>query len=217
MGKKIKVEDRMTEEQKLISNISDFASKNKKYFTIGAIALAAVLLIVLIATAVSNSSSEKALVKVATCEDMLNESDVNYDEIIADLEKEVKSSSYASVKAQYLIGIANAKKDNFANAYDAFVKASKMNSKLYIAKLALMNAAVCKDNLGNTDEALDLYNQVVGMDSELGLGARALFNIARIYYEKGNKDLAKATFESLIADYPLSEYSNAAKNIVSLM
>lgn len=217
MGKKIKVEDRMTDEQKLIKNISDFASDNKKYFYIGGIVLAAVLLIALIFTVASSSSREKALVNVSTYEDMINEENADYEGIISNLEKEVKGSSYSSVKAQYLIGIAYTKIDDFAKAYEAFNKVSKMNSKIYLSKLALMNAAVCKDNLADFDAALDLYNQVAGMDGELGLGARALFNIARINYEKGNLDLAKATFESLIADYPLSEYSNAAKNITSLM
>ncbi len=215
--KKLRVEDKLTEEQKIIKKISDFTDKNKKFVLYGVIAFVAVLLIVLVVTVISTSSSEKSLVRVSSYGDQLAEQDVNVDELITNLEKEVKGSSYASVKAQYLIGIAYAQKNDLATAYDAFIKASKMNSKIYLSNLALLNAAVCKDNLGDTATAIDLYNQVIGLDDDYGLAPRALFNIGRIYYLEGNYDLAKATFQNIIDDYVNSEYARIAKNVVSGM
>ncbi len=216
-NKKIKVEEKMSEEQKLIKKISDFTDKNKKSVLVGIITVLVLILAILVISVAVTSSNRKALVRVSSYGDQLAEQDVNLDVLISDLEKEVKGSSYKSVKAQYLIGLAYVQKDDLVSAYDAFVKASRMNSKIYLSNIALLNAAVCKDNLGDTDAALDLYNQVIGLDSDYGLAPRALFNVGRIYYSKGNFDLAKATFQNLIDDYSNSEYAKIAVNVVSGM
>lgn len=216
-NKKMKVEEKLSEEQKLIKKISDFTDKNKKFVLYGIIAFVAILFIALIITVVSSSSSQKALVRVSSYGDQLAEQDVNVDELITNLKKEVKGSSYSSVKAQYLIGIAYAQNNDLSTAYDSFIKASKLNSKIYLSNLALLNAAVCKDNLGDTAAAIDLYNQVIGLDDDYGLAPRALFNIGRIYYLEGNTELAKATFQNLVDEYSNSEYARIAKNVVSGM
>ena len=56
-----------------------------------------------------------------------------------------------------------------------------------------------------------------GYHQERVYGTKALFNVARIYMQQGNTQLAQATFAQ-VADYdPSSEYGMLAKNLANVL
>ena len=71
--------------------------------------------------------------------------------------------------------------------------------------------------MGDTTGALDLYNKVFDDFKESGVSAKALFNVARIYLQQGNTQLAGTVFEQVATDYPNSEYGKLAKNIANTL
>jgi len=219
--KKIRKEAENTTEQKLINGISAFFEKNLKTILIALAAVAVVVLLVVIISGSSSKSKDSAQVKIAEMEEKFSElsvaEDPDWDSYEAELSSMVKGSSYTSVKASYLLGLAHFDQEDYEAAKEAFHKAYELNSKIYLAPLALVNEASCDEALGNTSAALELYNQVFNDYKESGVAAKALFNVARIYMQQGNTQLAKTTFEQVTTDYPNSEYGKLAKNIANTL
>lgn len=217
--KKIKLEDRMTSEEKLISKISAFAALHIKTILIVCVAIFVALIAIVIISGTSSASREKNLVAVSDYEDKVSialASGDGLDELITGLQSCIKDKSYASQKAQYLIGIIYHGLQKYDEAYDAFIKASEINSKIYLSNVSLLNAAVCKDETKDYNKAIELYKTVIERDT-IGISSRAMFNVGRIYYQEGSFDLAKPAFEALIARYPESELSKIAQNIIDNM
>ena len=106
---------------------------------------------------------------------------------------------------------------DYANAQSTFEQAYNLNKDIFLASEALVNAAACADAQENTARALELYNQVYNDYPESGVAPKALFNVARIYYQMGNIQLAQATFAQVADYYANSEYGKLAKNISSVL
>ena len=137
--------------------------------------------------------------------------------LVADLKANIKGGSYPSVKSAYLLGLAYYHQDDYANAQSAFEQAYNLNKDIYLASEALANAAACADAQGNTSRALELYNQIYNDYPESGSAPKALFNVARIYYQMDNIQLAQATFAQVADYYPNSEYGKLALNLASVL
>lgn len=216
-----KKEEKVTVENKLINRISDFVELNRKLIIICLTAVVVLLLSILIVSSSINNSREKAYVRVAELEEKLDSiidggTTEDIDSFVSSLEKEMKGNSYKSIKASLVLGTYFFNTYDYAKAYDYFMAAYGKNEKSYTAVTSLYDAAACCDELKDTDKALELYSQITEMEDSI-LVSKALFNVARINLQKGNIDLAKATFEQLIDMYPGSEYSSIANNIISLM
>ena len=217
--KKIKLEDRMTSEQKLMSKISAFATLHIKTILIVCVAIFIALIAIVIISGASSASRENNLIAVSDYEDKVSialASGDGLEELITGLQACVKDNSYASQKAQYLIGIIYHGTQKYDEAYDAFIKASEINNKIYLSNVSLLNAAVCKDETKDYNKAIELYKTVIDRDT-IGISSRAMFNVGRIYYQEGRYDLAKPAFEALVERYPESELSKIAQNIIDNM
>lgn len=219
--KKLRKEEEHTTEQKLIDGISAFFEKNLKTILIALAAVAVVVVAVVVIVGSSSKSSDSAQIRIAEMEERYSElvaaEDPDWNSFETDLASMVKGSSYTSVKASYLLGLAHYEQEDYSSAKDAFHKAYELNSKIYLAPLALVNEAACYENLGDTATALDLYNRVFDDYNESGVAAKALFNVARIYLQQGNTQLAGTVFEQVATDYPNSEYGKLAKNIANTL
>ncbi len=217
--KKIKNEDRMTGEEKLITRISTSIALHIKTILILCVVIFVALIAIVVVSGVSSANREKNLIAVSDFEDkvpVVIASGDGVDELITGLQGCIKDKSYASQKAQYLIGVIYHSLQRNDEAYDAFIKSYDMNKGIYLANLALMNAAVCKDDAGDYDKALEHYRTVVDRD-DVGMSSRALFNIGRIFYNRGDAASAKNSFERLIEKYPSSELSKIARNLIDQM
>ena len=214
-------EKELTSEQKIVNKLSSFVTKNRLLLII----IAAVIVVGIVAAVVivnaSLNAKIKAQEKVAKLEDRYNivmaSEEQNWDELINELKPLIDGSTYASVKAAYLLGLVYYEKGDYANAQSSFMQTYNLNKNIYLAPTALSCAAACASDSGDTATALSLYNQIYNDYPDSGVAPRALFNVAMIYLEQGNTQLAQATFAQVADYYPSSEYGLLAKNLVNVL
>ena len=219
--KNLSKEEKLTAEEKMIGTVSNFFQKNR----ILVIVIAAVIVVGLITAIITvnaiNNAKEKAQIRITELEqeyaNMLAEETPDWASLEAELKSMIKGSTYASVKASYLLGLCYYDQEKYAEAEQAFADSFNLNTKIYLAPLSLVNEAACAEAQGKTTAALDLYNQVYNDYMESGVAPKALFNVARIYMQQGNTQLAQATFAQVADYYPSSEYGMLAKNLANVL
>ena len=219
--KNLSTEKTLSTEEKMIGSVSTFFEKNKLILIVICAVIVVGILAAIIAVNAVNSAKDKAQIKIAKLEQQYAEvlaSDAqDWTALTADLQAMVKGSSYASVKSQYLLGLVYYQQQNYKEASDAFMKAYDLNKSIYLAPLSLANAAACAEEGGDSAKALELYNQIYNDYPESGTAAKALFNVARMYYQQGNTQLAQATFAQVADYYPNSEYGKLAQNLANVL
>lgn len=209
--------EKKIEELSTAEKVSKFLIEKKKAIVTISIIVVVALLALIVSSFAISSTRDKALVRVDALETKviaITEKNSDFEQIISDLEKEVKGKSYSSVKAQYLEGAAYFAVGEYSKAAECYEKAYELNKEIYLAPLALVNAAVSSENSGDSNKAIDFYTLAVDYE-ESGVKGRALFNIGRINLEKGEKELAKTYFELLVNEVPFSEFAAIAKNILT--
>ncbi len=219
--KNLSTEKTLSTEEKMIGSVSTFFEKNKLILIVICAVIIVGILAAIIAVNAVNSAKDKTQIKIAKLEQQYAEvlaSDAqDWTALTADLQAMVKGSSYASVKSQYLLGLVYYQQQNYTEASDAFMKAYDLNKSIYLAPLSLANAAACAEEGGDSAKALELYNQIYNDYPESGTAAKALFNVARMYYQQGNTQLAQATFAQVADYYPNSEYGKLAQNLANVL
>ena len=219
--KKLQKEETLTAEQKMIGNVSDFFVKNRVLLLVITAVVVVGIIAAIIAVSASNKAKANAQIRIADLEqryaEMLIEENPDWAGLSADLDAMIKGATYPSVKAAYIKGLVLHEQKDYAGAQAAFEQAYNLNPKIYIAPLALVNAASCAEEQGNTAKALELYNLVASDYAESGAAPKALFNVARIYYQQGNTQLAQASFAQVASYYPNSEYGKLAKNLATVL
>lgn len=219
--KNLSKEEKLTAEEKMIGTVSNFFQKNRILVIIIAAVIVVGLITAIITVNAINNAKEKAQIRITELEqeyaNMLAEETPDWASLEAELKSMIKGSSYASVKASYLLGLCYYDQEKYAEAEQAFADTFNLNTKIYLAPLSLVNEAACAEAQGKTTVALDLYNQVYNDYMESGVAPKALFNVARIYMQQGNTQLAQATFAQVADYYPSSEYGMLAKNLANVL
>ena len=226
-NKKDSAEFTLTE--RIEGSLNSFLSRNKKI----AIIVLAVVVIGLVVLGIVTSVNKKTLHTQFNTLDLLETSysdllvmesenegyQAKYDELVAGLnDLASKGKNYPSLKAQYLLGMIAFNKEEYQKALDSFISTYSNAGKNYLASLALTNAAVSAEELGNDSLALEYYTKVI---DEFGLTAaeapKALFGQARLHEKSGNIELAKATFQQLADQFSTSEFAKIATNRLALL
>ena len=96
-------------------------------------------------------------------------------------------------------------------AKEAWLAAASAGSKSYIAGLCYFNAAVCADELGSQDEAVELFTKASELEN-FGMKPRTLFNIGRIEEQRSRKEAALEAYEKLVGSYPNDTWALLAKS-----
>lgn len=124
-----------------------------------------------------------------------------------------RAKSYATIKAQYLLGLVSYTNGEYAEARTHFEQAAKKGEGTYLASLSYYNAAVASEQLQDTAKALEYYQIVYDRyGDESAEAPKALFSIARLYEAENELRLARAVFQQLADEYPASEYAKLAKS-----
>ncbi|MEA4866496.1 MAG: tetratricopeptide repeat protein [Sphaerochaeta sp.] len=229
MSNKKKDSAEITLNERIEGSLNSFLARNKK----AAIIVLAVVVIGLITlgivTSVNNKNLQAQFNSIDLLETAYSELQVlgtedegyqaKYDELVAGLnDLAAKGNKYPSLKAQYLLGMIAFEKEEYQKALDSFIATYSNAGKNYLASLALTNAAVSAEELGNDSLALEYYTKVI---DEFGLSAaeapKALFGQARLQEKKGNIELAKATFQQLADQFPTSEFAKIATNRLAFL
>lgn len=125
-----------------------------------------------------------------------------------------KTSSYPAMKAEYLLGLIALKQDTFDDALDHFttVAFNKRRAESHLQSLALFNAAVSAEQLGDSALAMEYYQGVYDTYEDAPQRSNALFNLARLHESNGQVDLAKALLQQLIDEFEQSEFAKLAQS-----
>lgn len=135
------------------------------------------------------------------------------DDILAELNSIAEKNKRLSAGARANLVAAEIyfKKTDWRNARDRYLAAAASKESIYIAPLAYYNAAVCSEELADPDQAIELYNKALDHDS-FTMKPRAIFNIGRIEEQRGNRDLAIASYEKMAELYPEDSWTMLAKS-----
>ncbi len=136
------------------------------------------------------------------------------DEVLPQLEliAERHGSRYAGRRALQLLAARHVDRGEWQEAADRFAELADRSTG-YLAALALSNAAVAYEELGDRDTAANLYRDVASRyPDESALAPRALFSQARLEEERGDPVAANDAYAALEAAYPASRWSLLARN-----
>lgn len=119
---------------------------------------------------------------------------------------------YAGRRALQLLAARYAEREEWQEAAERFTELADRSTG-YLAALALSNAAVAYEELGDRDTAERFYRDVADRyPNEATLTPRALFAVARLAEERGDPVGANEAYVDLEAKYPGSRWSLLALN-----
>jgi tetratricopeptide (TPR) repeat protein len=119
---------------------------------------------------------------------------------------------YAGRRALHLLAARHAEREEWQEAADRFSELADLSSG-YLAALALSNAAVAYEELGDRDTAASIYGDVASrFPDEVALAPRALFAVARLEEERGDPVRANDAYLDLEEKYPGSRWSLLSLN-----
>ncbi|AEF86640.1 putative TPR domain protein [Treponema primitia ZAS-2] len=97
-----------------------------------------------------------------------------------------KHSGYPGARAYYLIASIYTEKKDWVQAEEAWSKSAKVGKKIYLAPVALYNAAVAAEEQGNLSRAISLYLESAAFDADFPDAPRAQFAVGRLYETQGD-------------------------------
>ena len=122
------------------------------------------------------------------------------------------SRRYAGRRALQLVALRHAQLEEWQEAADRFLELAE-RSDGYLAALALSNAAVAYEEMGDREAATSNYTKVLSrFPDEAVVTPRALFSLARLEEEQGDKAKASDFYARLEEKYPGSLWSVQARN-----
>ncbi|MCF0261377.1 MAG: hypothetical protein HUK23_00525, partial [Sphaerochaetaceae bacterium] len=145
-----KQEVKLTAEEKIIGKVTNFFEKNRLGVIIVAAVILVAFLVAVIAVNVINTKKENAQILAYNLEakyyDLVASENPDWDSFEAEAKALIKNGAYTSVKAAYVLGLAHYEQEDYANALTAFENAYNLNTKIYMAPIALVNAAASAES-----------------------------------------------------------------------
>jgi tetratricopeptide (TPR) repeat protein len=153
--------------------------------------------------------------KANLTEEMLHAKYDSIKEKIVEFTTKTKTGAPASRAFMILASIEFDRK-NYTESKDAWISAYESNKNAYTAPVSLYNAAVCFEEIGEMENALEYYRLAVE-SKNFSLKPHALFNMGRLYSESGKYEDAQKMFQSIIDKFPNDNWADLAKsNLISL-
>lgn len=101
--------------------------------------------------------------------------------------------------------------NDFASAKNSWLNAASSNEKAYTAPLCWYNAAVCYENLGEIDKAIELLLKSVER-KDFSMKARALYSLGRIEDQRKNYVKAAEYYNQLFSEFDGTSWAQFAKD-----
>jgi len=119
---------------------------------------------------------------------------------------------YAAQRASFIQGKLEYQLENWQTAAEAFQSLGTRAPKSYLAPLALMNAGISFERLGDVDQALAAYRKVVDDHPDSTLVPELLFSVGRLQEQKGDFAAAQVAYNQLEEQHPLSNWTKLGRN-----
>lgn len=128
-----------------------------------------------------------------------------------------KKVIYVSARAWSLIATIYMDQKELDLAKKAWMSVIKVQSKSYLAPIALYNAASLLEEQGENQEALDLYTQCITKYKDtFPLAPRVFFAIGRVNEALNNKDAALSAYKKIVETWPNDSWTNYAQTRILL-
>jgi TolA-binding protein len=101
---------------------------------------------------------------------------------------------------------------DWAKAADDYMTLARRFPRSYLAPLSLLYGGVCYEEQGDAQKALAAYEQLVGRYKDSYLRPHALFDVGRMREQAGDFAGAKKAYDQMEEEYPLSNWTKAARN-----
>ncbi|WP_294430248.1 tetratricopeptide repeat protein [uncultured Treponema sp.] len=195
-------------------------------------AVAAVVVLVIVAVAVVATVKSKATANGIEQIDTISynltnvsseEKDLSAEDIAARQTKALEElaslsgkSGVVGLRANMLVAEIKFAQKNYEEARAAWLKAAEVKKNAYTASLCYYNAAVCSENLGDTENAVAYYKSA-SEDKDFLLVDHALFSLGRVNESAQKYEDAKAAYEKLSELHPTSSWAQMAQSqLISL-
>ena len=208
-----------TEKQTIETSLNSVLEKSKGIV----FAVAAVVVVVIVAIAVFATVRAKSIEKGISQVDSiaynltndskdLSEADIaaRQDKALEELAVLSDKSGVVGLRANMLVAEINFSKKNYDAARQAWLKAVQAKNNNYTTSLCYYNAAVCSENLNDSDNAIAYYKSA-SEDEDFLLVDHALFSLARVNEDVKKYDDAKAAYEKLNSLHSSSSWAQLAK------
>lgn len=122
-------------------------------------------------------------------------------------------SYYAAVRALHVKADLLFEKKEYKAASELWETLAKKYPKSHLAPIALMRVAVCKEEVGDLDGALQALKEVDTRYSKtFPETPHILFSMGRLYEAKGSYSEAANAYNRLVDEYPQSSWTKLARN-----
>jgi len=135
--------------------------------------------------------------------------------LINDLDSLINTSSknYALQRALFIRANLYYNNKEFVKSVEDFKQLAKTFPDSYLAAISLVNAGAALEDLNNTDDAIEVYLMLIDKYANTSPEtANIYFSIGRLYEEKGDFTSAKEEYNTLIDNYPDSNWTNLARS-----
>jgi len=138
------------------------------------------------------------------------------EEQIIDQAEEIISSYgglFAAARAHMVLGQIYVEKESWEDAEGEFITVADSFPKTYLAPVALMSAAACREESGDYEGALEFYRRVESDYAETSPAApHALFSIGRLNERLNNREAALKAYNGLVDDFSSSNWTKPARS-----
>jgi len=215
---------RNAEKKRFSEKLDIFLRKNRLTLFVILGIVAAVILAVVAYSVIDNNRANASAIKVeqlaetlstwSTTEDKAKKAELG-STLSASLEAVAKGypRQFAGARALTMLArMAEADKD-YATAEKRWMAVYEGYPKIYLAPIALQNAAVAAEERGALDQAVAHYKLVVDKYSGKTVGiAHALFSLGRLAEESKDYVQALSYYEKVLADWPDDDWTKLAKD-----
>jgi predicted negative regulator of RcsB-dependent stress response len=189
---------------------------------VGVIALV-VIASMAIYSAVMSSRIEKSSVQAEELQSTFEEWKSAESEQKAELEKELIEQAediissygglYAGARAHMVLAKMYVEKESWEDAEGEYLTVADSFPESYLAPVALMSAAACREEVEDYEGALELYREVESDYAETSPAApHALFSIGRLNEELDNREAALEAYNGIVDDFSSSNWTKPARS-----
>ncbi len=214
----------MSYTERLALKADSFLASNKKLIIIIAVAVLVVLIGIAVGVMVYNSKISNIYEDLYNLEVsynnivLLDETSDDYARSVSDFESAVLSfissnniRTYPGARATLLLAELRFLEEDWSDAYELSMSLAESHANDYLGPVGYINAAVAAENNGDSAEALRLYTYIWdNYGVTCPVAPQALFNQARLEYDRGNAEVARSIFEQLTSEFPNSTYTSIA-------
>lgn len=207
------------EKETLANSLNKTLEKSKGIvFAVAAVVVVVIVAVAVVAT-VKSKFTEKGIAQVDTISynltndaKDLSEADVaaRQNKALEELASLTEKNGVVGLRANMLTAEIKFSQKNYEDARASWLKAVQAKDKNYTTSLCYYNAAVCSENLNDSEKAIAYY-KAASEDEDFLLVDHALFSLARVNEDAKNYEEAKAAYEKLNALHSSSSWAQLAK------